>query len=210
MGTGLRRAKLRRMLRHTLPVAATAAVLLLPATAGAATYKVTSATHSSSSQKTATGYEGRSTASWTLARPAKLAVAGGGGMAMVKVRGSYAVDITTTFPGRCAWSAPTGSSTYPMVAPGEVALQVMSDPAARGKRRVTFMGQQAALGNGYLGTECSTSISGEPSAMETGTKTVAASTFRRKTVTLTFAGATNRDGIAYRWSTKVVLKRVKR
>jgi len=40
-------------------------------------------------------------------------------------------------------------------------------------------------------------------------KSVPRSTFSQKTVVLRYAGSTNRDGIAYRWSTVFTLKRVK-
>ena len=199
-------AKLGHMIRLTLTAAA-AVTLAVPAAAGADTYSIVSATHTSSSHKSDVGYSGHSTAGWKLAKPARIGLTGGAGLARVKVRGSYAVDITSSWPGRCAWSATTGDTQYPMVAPGDVQLTVMPDPAAKGKVRVSFLGQHASLGNGYLGTECSTTVSGEPSAMETAVKTVSASAFRKKKVTLTFAGATNREGIAYSWSTKVVLKR---
>ena len=194
------------MIRLTLTAAA-AVTLAVPAAAGADTYSIVSATHSSSSHKSDIGYSGHSTASWKLAKPARLSLAGGAGLARVKVRGTYAVDITSSWPGRCAWSAATGDARYPMVAPGEAQLAVMPDPAAKGKVRVSFLGQHASLGNGYLGTECSTAVSGEPSAMETAVRTMSASAFRRKKLTLSFAGTTNREGIAYSWSTKVVLKR---
>ena len=185
--------------RRTLPTVA-AALLLAPAAADAATYKVVTATHTSSSQKTDTGYTGRSTADWRLAKPSRIAVTRGTGMGQVKATGTYAVDITTSWPGRCAWSA----------AAGDAQLTVMPDPMASGQLRVSLLGQRASLGNGDLGTECSTAVAGEPSALEVGSRTVPASTFRKKTVTLRFTGATTRDGIAYAWSTKLVLKRLGR
>jgi hypothetical protein len=73
----------------------------------------------------------------------------------------------------------------------------------------TFLGTQATLGNPYFGTECSTSLTGEPDADTTAVKVVSPRLFTRKRITLKYAGATNQDGIAYEWSTTFKLKRVK-
>jgi hypothetical protein len=40
-------------------------------------------------------------------------------------------------------------------------------------------------------------------------KVISPKLFKRKAITLKFAGASNEDGIAYRWSTVFKLKRVK-
>jgi hypothetical protein len=71
------------------------------------------------------------------------------------------------------------------------------------------MGLHASLSNAYFGTECSTSVSGEPDADTTGVKAVSPKLFKRKKITLTYAGSSNDEGIAYRWSTVFRLKRVK-
>jgi hypothetical protein len=203
-----------------LPLVAVLAAL--PATsAHAAVYKITSATHTSSSSKAEQGYQGKVTTTWKLAKPTreaanKIQVTYGPGyviqgLGRVNVAGATNVDITTDWKnGRCAWSAPTGDETYPMAAPDVFDLVVSVDP--RNPKRVVagHTGLAASLSNGYLGTECSTGIGGEPDRDDTQIKSIPLNTFKKKKVTLTFAGSTNEEGIAYAWSTKFVLKRVKR
>jgi hypothetical protein len=63
--------------------------------------------------------------------------------------------------------------------------------------------------NPYFGTACSTSTSGEPDVNGMQMKVISPRLFKRKAITLKFAGAGNEDGIAYRWSTVFKLKRVK-
>jgi hypothetical protein len=55
----------------------------------------------------------------------------------------------------------------------------------------------------------STSLTGEPDNDQRAIKSVPKSTFRKKTVVIRYAGATNQTGIAYRWSTTFALKRIK-
>jgi hypothetical protein len=88
-------------------------------------------------------------------------------------------------------------------------LTIGPDPNGSGRTFATFLGTQATLDNPYFGTECSTSLTGEPDADTTELKAVSPKLFKRKTVTLMYAGATNEGGIAYRWSTVFKLKRVK-
>lgn len=198
-----------------LPIALLAALAVAP-TAHAATYKITSATHTSSSSKAEEGYTGTSTAGWKLAKASKMQVNYGpgyviSGMGRVNVTGSYGVDITTDWPGRCNWTTSTGdTSDYRSQAPAPFDLVVGVDPRNARRTVVGHTGVQASLGNGYLGTECSTSLSGEPDRDTTQLKSVPLNTFKKKKVTLTFSGATSKDGIAFAWSTKFVLKRVRR
>ena len=212
-----------RMKPFLLPLAlAAAAVAVTAPTAGAAVYKVASATHTSTSTKTEEGYTGTSTATWKLAKPSKEASNrlqvnygpgfGVSGLGRVNVTGSYGVDITTDWKnGRCAWSAATGdTSDYGSQAPGPFDLVVGPDPNDPKRTIVGHTGRAASLSNAYLGTECSTSITGEPDHDDSQLKSIPLNTFKKKkTVTLTFAGATNEAGIAYSWKTKIVLKRVK-
>jgi opacity protein-like surface antigen len=207
-----------------LPIAVLATLAISPASAQAAsyTYKVTSATHTSTSHKTAEGYNGTSTARWSLAKPTRMApnkmqVSFGPGflihgLTTVNATGTYGVDITTNWKnGRCAWTAGTNDQTYRGEGPGSFELGVGPDKDNPGKAYVVlFSAKRASLGNGYLGTECSTSLDGEPAIEATNGKTVSPGLFKKKTVTLNFAGSTNEEGIAYSWNTKIVLKRVKR
>ncbi len=201
----------------------TLAILALTAPiADASVYKITTATHTSSSSKTDERYRGTSTSTWKLAKPTKEASnkieigygpgVGAMGMARVNSTGTYAVDITTTWPGRCAWSVSTGDQgDRRAMAPGVFDFVVGPNPKNPKQTMVGFTNIEASLGNGWLGTECSTSLTGEPEQDETQTKFIPLNTFKKKkTVTLVFAGSTNREGISHTWNTKFVLKRVKR
>ena len=88
-------------------------------------------------------------------------------------------------------------------------LSIGPDPNGTSRTYATFEGIQASLSNPYFGTECTTSVSGEPSANETELLAITPKLLRRRAVTLRYAGSTNRDGIAYRWSTTFRLKRVR-
>jgi hypothetical protein len=196
--------------RLTAPSAAVA--LLVPAAADAAVFKVVEATHSSTSSKDEQNYTGTSTVTWKRTKQRSLIQVNGSGaqqsgIGEVKVRGAYSIDVTTSFPGRCAWTTRTGDDQYPGIAPEPFNLMVSPDPRNPGRTLVSFTAQRATLSNGYLGTECSTSISGEPDTARTNAKSVAPKTFKRKTVKLRFAGATDEQGIDYRWSTTLVLKK---
>ena len=204
-----------------LPLAVAALAIAAPS-ASASVYKITSATHSSTSTKKDERYQGTSTSNWKLAKPTKEASNrieisygpgfGVAGYARVNSTGTYAVDITTTWPGRCAWSVSTGDQgDMRAMAPGVFDFVVGPNPKNPKQTMVGFTNIEASLGNGWLGTECSTSLSGEPEQDETQTKFIPLNTFKKKkTVTLVFAGSTNREGIAFTWKTKFVLKRVKR
>ena len=215
------RVRMSRM-KPFLPLALVTLAIAAP-TADAAVYKVTSATHTSTSTKQEEGYTGTSTATWKLARPSReasnqLQVSYGpgygvSGLARVNVTGTYGVDITTDWKnGRCAWSTATGdTSDHGSQAPGPFELVVGPDPNDPKRTVVGHTGRAASLSNAYLGTECSTGISGEPDHDDSQLKSIPLNTFKKKkTVTLTFAGATNVAGIAYSWKTKIVLKRSKR
>jgi hypothetical protein len=208
-----------RTLRSLIPaVAAVLATAVVASPAQAQTFKVTSLTHSSSSSKTdGTRYSGSSTSTWRLAPATKDAnnrisvIRGRGilyGSGMINVRGTFAAQATTDWPASCSLTAPTGSEEYPAVAPMPVMVSITKDP--EGRPTVAFTGIHATLGNPYFGTECSTSNSAEADPDIRQLKRVKASIFKRRNVTIRFAGATNEDGIAYRWSTVFKLKRVKR
>lgn len=205
---------LARMLGRLIALTSVAAVLV-PAAADAASYKVVKAVHRSTSSKAEQGYTGSSTVTWKLAKGRSvLGLQGKGaqvtGIGTVKVTGAYSIDATTSFPGHCAWTARTGDEQYPGVAPEPFELLVAPDSRKPGRTSVSFTAARASLGNGYLGTECSTSLTGEPDRDDTQLRSVPLNTFRKKTVKLTFAGSTSEAGIAYAWSTRLVLKRVKR
>lgn len=127
---------------------------------------------------------------------------------MINVRGTFAAQATTDWPASCSLTAPTGSMEYPAVAPMPVMLSIARDP--QGRPVVAFTGMHATLGNPYFGTECSTSNSAEPDGDITQLKRIKASIFKRRLITLRFAGQTSEEGIAYRWSTVFKLKRIKR
>ena len=207
-------------MKSLLPIAVAVAAVAAPS-AHASVYKITSATHTSSSSKAEQGYQGKVTTTWKLAGPNreaanKIQVSYGPGyviqgLGRVNVSGATTVDITTDWKnGRCAWTAPTGDQTYTMAAPDVFDLMVSVDP--RDPKRVVagHTGLAASLSNGYLGTECSTSVSGEPDRDDTQMKSIPLNTFKKKTVKLSFGGSTTEEGITYTWSTKFVLKRVKR
>jgi hypothetical protein len=194
---------------------ALAVVAAIPATAQArsSTFKVVSATHSSSSAKTDEHYSGASTAGWKLPKPARLTVNHLMGKPVAQVwlhvRGTFTGRATTDWPGNCSLTAPTGSKEFPAVAPDLVPLSIGPDPNGTGRTFATFLGQQATLGNPYFGTECSTSLTGEPDANITAIKPVSPRLFKHKKVTLRFKGSAHEGGIAYTWSTVFKLKRVK-
>ena len=126
----------------------------------------------------------------------------------MNVQGTFTGRATTDWPATCSLTAPTGSSEYPAVAQSALTLTIGPDPDGSGKTYASFMGTQASLGNPYFGSECSTNVSGEPDSELTAMKAVSPALFKRKTVTLRFAGSTSDDGIAYKWSTVIKLKRV--
>ena len=199
------------MLPRLLPAAAVlAALALAPASAGAATFKVVKATHSSTSAKTEGTYSGRSTTTWNLAKPGRIAINRAGtaltGLAYLKVRGEYGIDAATDW-GHCAWTAATGDETYTAVAPEDLSLTVGPDPRTGRGTIVSFGAARASLSNPYIGSECSTSITGEPDPETTSARRVKPSLFKNKTVTLRYKGSSTDEGIAYTWSTVIVLRR---
>lgn len=203
------------MLHRLLPVAAILAAAAIPASASATTFKVTKATHTSTSSKAEANYTGLSTVTWSLApatkaAPNRIGVNSGGGMVtgmgQVNVRGSYAIDAMTQ-DGHCAWTAATGSSEYPGLAPEPFTLTLGPDVRTGKGLLATFGAARATLSNQYLGSECTTGISGEPKYEETSAVAVKPSALKRKKVTLRSTGATSRNGIDYSWSTTIVLKR---
>ena len=192
-------------------LAAAATVALGAAPASAATYKVVTATHTSSSAKTETNYTGSSTASWKLARSRPIAINRNGGsatgLATLPVTGTYGIAVTTPQKS-CAFSASTGDTgDYAALAPEEVTLAFGADPATGKGIYASFSAVRATLSNAYLPSECSTSISGEPEPEVTNALRVKRSQLKKKKLTLRFKGTTADEGIDYRWSTTIVLKR---
>jgi hypothetical protein len=199
-----------------LAAAVAGGALLIPQTAAAATYKVVSATHSSSAAKTDLPYQGTSSARWSLAPRTqeannRFSVSRGGGLlfgsGMVNVKGVFDAQASSDLDS-CSLSAPTGSEEYAAVAPMPLILALSKDP--QGRPTFAFTGVHATLGNPYFGTGCSTSLTGEPDGDITNLKRVKASLFRKKAFTLRFQGSSADGGIAYRYSTVLKFKRVKR
>jgi hypothetical protein len=206
--------------RHAAAPAVLAAAVAMPATAVASTseFRVTAATHSSSSAKVDGTYAGRSTATWSLTRATRAApnrvtvqrtgrVVSGGGM--INVRGTFTATATDGTEARCALTAHTGDRRHPLVAPKRFMLAIGPHPDDARRLVATFGAVHATLANPYFGSDCSTSVVGEPRGDETSLVAVSAAQLRRRRLTLRFAGTTNRDAIAYRWSTTIRLKRTR-
>lgn len=219
MTGGRARFSVRAMLPRLLP-AAVAAALILPAAAGASTttFKVVKATHSSSSSKSTSDYTGTSTASWSLAKATSAAnnritvnqIPGQTtGLGQVNVTGSYSIDATKKDWGHCAFTAATGDEEHAAVYPRDFMLTIGPNPHTGKGLLAGIMASAASLGNPYLGTECNTELDGEPDADDVNLIPVKPSAFKKKTVTLRFHGATSEDSIDYRWSTVIVLKKVR-
>ena len=190
--------------------------------ASAATYRVVGATHTSSARKDDPPfYAGSSTASWKLAPPTAdasnlVTVTIDGpvpmGLGSVNVRGVFKAEAKTPDHPQCSLTAPTGTKEYPAAAPGPFLLAIGPDPKSSSRVIVAYgvgVTLLASLSNGYFGTECSTSVSGQPSSDRLTVKSVPKSLFRQKVVVLRYAGATSKEGIVYRWSTTFTLKRIK-
>ena len=193
------------------------------ASAFQATFKVVGATHTSSARKsTPPEYSGSSTSSWTLApatskAPNRIELTSNAiitaGLGQVNVRGVYRVEATTNRRGgHCVIVAPTGTKKYGLTAPGPFQLGISSDPKNKNGVLVTQglgFNVHASLGNAYLKSECSTSLTGQPGLNELMIKSMPRSAFAKKTVVIRYGGSTNEDGIAYRWSTTFTLERIK-
>jgi hypothetical protein len=189
--------------------------------AAVTTYRVVAATHTSSASKDDPPfYTGSSTSRWKLAPPSKKApnivtvtlspIALGGGT--VNVRGVFKADAKTPDHPPCSLAAPTGTTEYPLAAPGPFELAITPDPKSSSRVLVSYgvwVNLFASLSNGYFGTECSTRVSGQPDLDRLTVKSVPKSLFRQKVVVIRYTGATNEEGIVYRWSTTLTLKRVK-
>jgi hypothetical protein len=184
-------------------------------------FRVVALQHTSTSQKNESPlYTGRSTSTWRLARATRRAPNVIGvtllpslitGLGTINVTGVFTAEATSNRPnGHCTLSAPTGSREYPAVAPGPFLLAVGPDPASRSRALVVGIASRASLSNPYFGSECSTSITGEPDADVMGVFRVSRSVFRRATITLRSRGSTNRSGIAYTWSTTIRLQKIVR
>jgi hypothetical protein len=206
-------------MRHrnlTLAAAAAGSALLIPQTASAAIYRVVQASHSSNAAKTDLPYQGTSSARWSLAPRTKdannrFSVSRGGGLLFgagyVNVKGVFDTQASSDTDS-CSLSAPTGSEEYRAVAPMPLILALTKDP--QGRPTFAFTGIRATLGNSYFGTGCSTSLAGEPDTDVTNLKRVKASLFRKTAFTIRLAGSTAEGGIAYRYSTVLKFKRVRR
>ena len=199
-----------------LAAAAAGGALLIPQTANAAIYKVVQASHTSNAAKTDLPYQGTSSARWSLAPRTKdannrFSVSRGGGLLFgagsVNVKGVFDAQASSDTDS-CGLSAPTGSEEYPAVAPMPLILALTKDP--QGRPTFAFTGIRATLGNPYFGSGCSTSLTGEPDSDVTNLKRVKGSLFRKKAFTIRLAGSTAEGGIAYRYSTVLKFKRVRR
>jgi hypothetical protein len=214
-----------RNVRTGLVLAAAMAALLVVAPQAAAfqaVYRVVALTHSSSSRKSDPPfYTGSSTSTWSLAPPTKKApnvitVYSVGslvtGLGMVNIRGVFKAEASTNRPGRCTLTAPTGSKKYGLVAPAAFQFGVAPDPKSANRVLAVHglgFNIHATLGNPYFGSECSTSLTGEPDADDMMGKSVPKSTFRQKRVVLRYVGSRSANKIVYRWSTTFTLKRIK-
>jgi hypothetical protein len=190
-----------------LPLAATAAA----APVGPVDYDVVKATHTSTVVRADADYNGRSSATWSLRRPSRFRMnwmAGGlySGTGRIGVRGTYAVDVTTTFPGHCAFRAMTGDREHPAVAPAPFDLTVAPDARRPGRALVGFVAVQATLKNPYLGTECASGAD-EPEWREMQSLDLPPARLRAKTITLKLAGKRSAGGLTYTYKTTIVLKR---
>jgi hypothetical protein len=191
-----------------LPLAVTAAA----APVGPLDYTVAKATHTSTATRADQDYQGRSTASWSLRRPSRFRInwmAGGlySGTGRIDVRGEYAVDATTTFPGHCAFRAPTGDREHPLVAPAPFDLTVTPDARRPGRALVGFVAVQATLKNAYLPTECASGAD-EPEWREMQSVDLPPARLRAKTITLKFSGTRSAaGGLTYTYKTTIVLER---
>lgn len=198
-----------------LLAAAAAALLCAPAAAGAETFRLVQATHVSTSEKTTDTYDGTSHVRWSLAPRARVlldlqrvgaALSGG---TQVAVRGTYAIDVAAG-DARCALRAPTGSRRYPLVAPGPFMLAIGPDPDDARRTVLSFSAIQATLSTPYLGSECGTSVAGEPDQEVTAMAPVRPGVLRRRRFTVHLEGATSREGIRYRWRTAFAFERAGR
>ena len=122
---------------------------------------------------------------------------------------AYSLDATTSWPGHCAWTSPTGDREHPLTAPAPFDLGIRPDPRKPGVALVSFTTVQASLGNAYVGTECANRVD-EPQPEETSLLAVAPSRLRGKTITLRFQGTRTIEDLTATWSTVFVLKRVGR
>ena len=192
------------------------------ASAFEATFKVVGATHSSSSRKSDPPfYNGSSTSTWSLAPATKAApnviqVASNSfittGIGQVNIRGVFKANATTNRPGKCSLVAATGDKKHGFVAPGPFQLSFSPDPKSKSRVLVAQglgFNIHATLGNPYFPSECSTSVSGEPSVDARQLKSMPKSVLRQKTIVIRYSGSTTKEKIVYRWSTTFTLKRVK-
>jgi hypothetical protein len=196
-------------MRGSRPARSIHTMLIAPPPPGPVDFQVVKVTHESRIERSsADGYHGTSTTTWKLSRASRFRMnwmAGGlySGTGRINVKGTYTIDVTTPFPGHCAFTAATGDTTHPIVAPAPFELTVA--PAARqpGKALIGFVAVHATLTNAYLGTECSHGGGDEPGWEATETLSVSPSKLRARRVTLRFAG--RGDGAT--WTTVIVLKR---
>lgn len=184
-------------------------MLIAPPPPGPVDFQVVKVVHESRvEQSGADGYHGVSTARWSLSRKSRFRmnwIAGGlySGSGRMNVKGTYAVDVTTPFPGHCAFASPTGDAEHPLTAPAPFDLTIAPDPRRPGRANVGFVAVHATLANAYLGTECSHGGQDEPTWTETETLSVPPSKLAARRVTLRFAGS--KAGAT--WRTEIVLQR---
>jgi hypothetical protein len=128
------------------------------------------------------------------------------GLGTVNVAGKYSINARTDVPGACAWTAVTGDAVHPLAAPTPFDLAIKPDPTNTRRALMTFTAVTATLDNAYLGTGCSTAAE-DPGQGVTSTLSVAPARLRFKSIDLKFRGArTDAEGVAYTWSTEIVLK----
>jgi hypothetical protein len=184
-------------------------------------YRVISVKHTSSSKKTDLPYyTGHSETTWKLGRAKRSApnVVSGYttpgytvGIGMVHITGVYRAIADTNWNNgtHCDLTAPTGSKDYPATAPGpDIQLSIGNDARKKGAIIAAWYGTYASLSNAYFGSECSTSVSGEPDVDDTHLVNIPRSALERKRLVIRSHGATSKDQITYSWSTTFVLQKI--
>jgi hypothetical protein len=188
-------------------------------------YVVVKASSKSSASETGGsfyGYNGATSASWSLRKKTKdvpnsgdFSYIGQGGQITFNVRGAYKDEVHTQFgqPGgdpsenNCVLSAPTGSKTYPAVAPESAQISILQK-SRKARAKVGFNFPMANLQNPYFPTGCSNPDTEFP-ADKFFVTSVPAKTLTRKQFTLVNARTPGGKYGNYTWKTSVTLKRVK-
>jgi hypothetical protein len=208
------------MLRRLTALAAAAVVVPLAGatTAHAApsgsTWRVTEATHASSATLTAPDESARSAVSWRLAPPTstapnRLVVGAPGplvsGYGVVNVRGR--TEMESVRRTRCTLAGASGDRDHPGEVPVPITLNLSAAPG--GGLQVALAARYAHLGSMYFGSECSVHSGRPPSDPVMKVTRLPASALRGKRIVLTWRGSGGSDGASVRWSTRIVLKRLR-